>query len=96
MSGEVRLRGIAPELDNSEESSQRKRFVATQCPLWPARVRSPDSPTDGDVSNPVVLKLGTAVSLGSAKQFQGDCKEVADFSSNYTACGRDDLFLLFT
>ena len=29
-------------------------------------------------SNPVVLKLGTMVPLGSAKQFQEDCKEVAD------------------
>ena len=30
-------------------------------------------------STPVVLKLGTAVPLGSAKQFSGDRKKVADF-----------------
>ena len=30
-------------------------------------------------SSPVVLKLGTAAPLGSAKQFQGDLKEVANF-----------------
>ena len=31
------------------------------------------------VSRPAVLKLGTAILMGSTKQFQGDRKEVMDF-----------------
>ena len=51
---------------------------------------------------PVVLKLGTAVPLESAKQFQGHRKEVADLRkiiplncASLNICRLDDLFFAF-
>ena len=41
------------------------------------------------LSNPVVLKLGIAVPLGSAKQFQRGRKEVADFRIDLTCTSLD-------
>ena len=90
---QVYLRGLAPGLPSYEGTSQRWRAVGDIVSIWPTRNLNPTPPApiacalrnwangrfnEFIMCNTVVLKLGTAGPLGSAKQFQGDRKDVAD------------------